>query len=231
MISNLKTISLIGIEGDLVEVQTDITSGLPTFEIVGLPDTSVRESKERIKSAIKNSEIEFPSRRIIINLAPASTKKEGTSYDLPIAIGILLALKVIKNENLENTIFIGELSLDGKINRINGVLPMCIEALNLGIKNVILPKANENEAAVIENLKIIGVENLKELIELLNGEKKIEPAKVDIANMFSKQRNEQLDFFDIKGQENVKRALEIAAAGGHNCILIGPPRFWKDNDC
>ena len=129
MISNVKTISLIGIEGNLVEVQTDITGGLPAFDIVGLPDTSVRESKERIKSAIKNSNIELPSRRIIINLAPASTKKEGTSYDLPMAIGILLAQNAIINNKLESTIFIGELSLDGKINRINGVLPMCIEAM------------------------------------------------------------------------------------------------------
>ena len=174
MISTVKTISLTGIEGSLVEVQTDITGGLPGFEIVGLPDTSVKESKERIKSAIKNSSIEFPSRKIIINLAPASTKKEGTSYDLPIAIGILLAQNKIINKKLENTIFIGELSLDGKINHINGVLPMCIEAMNLGIKKVILPKSNEREAAVITNLEIIGVNNLQEVIDYLNGKKKAE---------------------------------------------------------
>jgi len=213
MISNVKTISLNGIDGNLVEVQTDIAGGLPNFEIVGLPDTSVKESKERIRTAIKNSGIEFPSRRIIINLAPASTKKEGTSYDLPIAVGVLIALNEIQNSNLENTIFIGELSLDGKINRINGVLPMCIEALNLGIKRVILPKTNEIEAAVIDGLEIIGVKNLNELVEYLNGNLEIKRTQIDILKQFNKVHKQDIDFSEVKGQENVRRALEIAAAG------------------
>ena len=227
MISNVKTISLNGIDGNLVEVQTDIASGLPNFDIVGLPDASVRESKERIRTAIKNSDIEFPSRKIIINLAPASTKKEGTSYDLPIAVGILVALGDVVNSDLGDTVFLGELSLDGKINKINGVLPMCIEALNLGIKRVIIPKANEREATVVENLDVIGVSNLKEVVDFLNGDINIEANKVDILKFFNKSVSDELDFSDVKGQENVRRALEISAAGGHNCLLIGPPGSGK----
>lgn len=227
MISIVKTLSLNGLEGKLVEVQTYITGGLPNFDIVGLPDVSVKESKERIKAAIKNSNIEFPSKKIIINLSPANTRKEGTGYDLPIAIGILASLNRINKNNLENTIFIGELSLDGKINHVKGILPICIEAVNLGIKRVILPKMNEIEASILNNLEIIGVKNLQEVVNYLNGNVDIEKRKTNINRFLNKRFDKKIDFSEVKGQENVKRALEIAAAGGHNCILIGSPGTGK----
>lgn len=212
MVSNIKSISLNGLEGSLIEVQTDISGGLPKIEIVGLPDMSVKESKERIRAAIKNSKIEFPSKKIIVNLAPANTRKEGTIYDLSIGIGILTALGKINKKELESTIIIGELSLDGKVNPINGVLAICIEAKNLGIKKVILPKANEREAAIVKGLEIIGVKNLIEVIEYLNHNIEIKSANIDIIKILNKKVKEDIDFSEIKGQENAKRALEIAAS-------------------
>ena len=223
--------SLVGLDGYLVFVQVDVNSGIPNFDVVGLPDTSIKESKERVLTAIRNSGIQILSKKIIINLAPANTKKEGPVFDVPIAVGVLISTNQIRNKNLdsilEQTVFIGELSLDGKINKIPGILPICIEAKKLGVKQMIIPKENAKEASIIGGIDILPAENLNEIISFLNGNKEIKPYKEE----YQKKNNDffDIDFLEVKGQENVKRALEISAAGNHNCLLIGAPRNRKND--
>lgn len=211
--------ALQGLEGYLIEVQVDVSNGMPCWEMVGLPDTSVKEAKERVKTAIKNSGYEMQSKRIIINLAPADTKKEGSIFDLPIAIGILADLGEIKNDGLNDMAFIGELSLDGKINRVNGILPMCIEAKKLGIKKLIVPQENAKEAAIVKEMEVLGASTLKQVATYLNGDKEIKRSEVDLQRIFAIQDQYLLDFSEVKGQENIKRALEIAAAGRTQLLI------------
>lgn len=227
MVSQIYTVGLMGIDGFIVNVQADIANGMPAFDIIGLPDAAVKEAKERAKTAIKNSGCMFPAKRITMNLAPASTRKEGSSYDLPIAMSVLSATGQVQVLENDKTVFIGEMSLDGGIASVSGVLPMVIFAYKQGFKKAFVPFDNADEAAVIEGMEIYPVKHLKDILKHFSGEAKIPVHRVDLKEIFSNQALSMLDFSEVKGQENVKRALEIAAAGNHNILLIGSPGTGK----